>query len=88
MKVSPRICSGRTYELATSQTTRAAIVSVLPDPAPATTSSGSTGAAMIAACSRVGAGNRSSLASSTGVYRGPESASRGVGAGPAPNSVG
>ncbi len=67
VKVSPRISSGWAYPLATSQTTRAAIVSVLPEPAPATTRTGSTGAAMIAACSGVGACRRSSRASSTGV---------------------
>ena len=37
-----------------SHTTRAAIVSVLPDPAPATTSAGSSGASMTATCSSVG----------------------------------
>ena len=55
VNVSPRIWSGWAYPLATSQTTREAIVSVLPEPAPATTRTGSTGAAMIAACSGVGA---------------------------------
>ncbi|BCJ54279.1 hypothetical protein Asp14428_57540 [Actinoplanes sp. NBRC 14428] len=67
VNVRPRISSGWAYPFATSQTTREAIVSVLPDPAPATTRTGSTGAAMIAACSGVGACSRSSLASSSGV---------------------
>ena len=49
---------------ATSQTTRAAIVSVLPLPAPATTSAGSSGASMTAVCSRVG-GNWPSAAAIT-----------------------
>ncbi len=40
VKVTPRISSGRTQPLATSQTTRSAIVAVLPDPAPAMTSRG------------------------------------------------
>ena len=40
MKVRPSTWSGSTSPLATSHTTRAAIVSVLPEPAPATTSSG------------------------------------------------
>ena len=40
MKVNPRTCSGVTRSLATSQTTRAAIVSVLPEPAPAMTAAG------------------------------------------------
>ena len=38
VKVRPSTSSGRTRSLATSQTTRAAMVSVFPDPAPATTS--------------------------------------------------
>ena len=45
----------QTRPLATSQTTRAAIVSVLPLPAPATTSMGRSGASMTAVCSGVGA---------------------------------
>ena len=55
VKVSPSTSSGATRPLATSHTTRAAIVSVLPLPAPAMTSMDSSGASMIAACSRVGA---------------------------------
>ncbi|CPU66881.1 Uncharacterised protein [Mycobacteroides abscessus] len=39
-----------------SQTTRAAIVSVLPEPAPATTSVGSSGASITSTCSGVGRG--------------------------------
>jgi hypothetical protein len=42
------------------------MVSVLPDPAPATTNAGSVGAAITAACSGVGTGNPSALATSTG----------------------
>ncbi len=49
--------------LATSQTSRAAIVSLLPDPAPAMTASGSSGALITAACSAVGSGSPSSRAS-------------------------
>jgi hypothetical protein len=52
--------------LATSQTSRAAIVSLLPEPAPAMTASGPSGAAITAACSGVGSGSRSSRASWTG----------------------
>ena len=56
VKVRPRIASGSTIRLATSHDTRAAIVSVLPDPAPATTTSGrSVGAATTRACSGDGA---------------------------------
>ncbi len=54
VKVSPSTWSGRVWPLATSQITRAAIVSVLPDPAPATTSTGPGGASMTATCSGVG----------------------------------
>ena len=42
--------------MATSQTTRAAIVSVLPAPAPATTSAERAGAAITSACSPCGRG--------------------------------
>ncbi len=56
VKVSPSTWSGSTWPLATSQTTREAIVSVLPEPAPATTSSGRSGASMTACCSAVGPG--------------------------------
>ena len=56
VKVSPRIASGSTIRFATSQETRAAMVSVLPDPAPATTTSGrSAGAETTRACSGEGA---------------------------------
>ena len=52
----PRIASGSTSRLATSHETRAAIVSVLPEPAPATTTRGrSCGAATTRACSAEGA---------------------------------
>ena len=54
VNVSPSTCPGSAYPLATSQTTRAAIVSVLPAPAPAMTTSGPGGAAITAACSSVG----------------------------------
>ena len=54
MKVKPKISSGRTILLATSHNTRALIVSVLPEPAPAMTTAGSSGALMIAICSGVG----------------------------------
>lgn len=53
--------------LATSQTTRAAIVSLLPDPAPAITAIGASGAWMTAAWSGVGSGTPSRCASSCGV---------------------
>src|SRR5580700_6197983 len=68
VKVSPSTRSGRTIPLATSQTSRAAIVSLLPEPAPATTASGPSGAAITAACSGVGSGTRSSRASWAGLY--------------------
>ena len=51
VKVSPSTWSGRVCPLATSQMTREAIVSVLPEPAPATTSTGPGGASMTATCS-------------------------------------
>ena len=54
VNVSPRTLSGSTNSFATIHTTRAAIVSVLPAPAPATTSVGPGGAAITAACSAVG----------------------------------
>ncbi len=54
VKVSPSTSSGRTNSFATSQSTRAAIVSVLPEPAPATTSAGASGASITARCSSVG----------------------------------
>ena len=54
--------------LATSQTSRAAIVSLLPEPAPAMTASGPSGAPITAACSAVGSGSLSTRASCPGVY--------------------
>ncbi len=63
VNVRPSTRSGRTMPLATSHTSRAAIVSLLPDPAPAMTASGPSGAAMTAACSAVGSGSRSTRAS-------------------------
>ena len=67
VNVRPRTCSGSTCPVATSQTTRAAIVSVLPAPAPATTSAGRAGAAITAACSSVGGGRPSAAASDCGL---------------------
>ena len=66
VKVRPSTRSGRTIPLATSQTSRAAIVSLLPEPAPAMTASGPSGAEITAACSGVGSGSRSSRASCAG----------------------
>src|SRR6185503_7815656 len=63
----PRTCSGSTAPMATSHTTRAAMVSVLPAPAPATTSAGCAGAAITAACSSVGDGRPSAAATSCGL---------------------
>ena len=54
VNVRPSTWSGRTSSLATSQSTRADIVSVLPEPAPATTTAGPSGAPITAACSGVG----------------------------------
>ena len=54
VKVSPSTSSRRTMPLATSHTTRPAIVSVLPLPAPATTRAGAIADSMTAACSAVG----------------------------------
>src|SRR5699024_9019788 len=70
VKVSPRICSGRTYPLATSHTTREAMVSLLPEPAPAMTTAGSKGAETTWDCSAVGSGCRRRRASSAGVNSG------------------
>src|SRR5699024_7160874 len=55
VKVKPRPCSGRTNPLATKDTTRDAMVSVFPAPAPAVTSFGPSPPAMTCACSSVGA---------------------------------
>ena len=72
VKVRPSTSSGCTRSLATSHTTRAAIVSVLPDPAPATTSRGRRGASMTATCSGVGRCScPSARARSTAPQRGP-----------------
>lgn len=57
---------GAYVPLATSHTTRAAIVSLFPEPAPATTRPGRKGAAMTAACSGVGSGSPSRRASCAG----------------------
>ena len=50
VKVSPSTSPGATRPVATSQTTRAAITVVLPEPAPATTTAGSSGAVIAANC--------------------------------------
>jgi hypothetical protein len=68
VNVSPSTRSGRTIPFATSQTSRAAIVSLLPEPAPAITAIGASGAAITAACSAVGAAAPSSRASWAGLY--------------------
>ena len=67
VNVRPSTRSGRTTPLATSQTSRAAMVSLFPEPAPAITASGRGGAPMTAACSAVGSGSPSSRASCTGL---------------------
>ena len=79
VKVTPRTSSGRTQPLATSQTTRSAMVAVFPEPAPAITSRGVRGEEMIRDCSAVGLFfSPSSADSSSGLNRG---AGRGFGAG-------
>ena len=50
VKVSPSTSSGRTSPVPTSQTTRAAITVVLPEPAPAMITPGSSGAVIAASC--------------------------------------
>ena len=50
VKVRPRTSSGRTCPVPTSQTTRAAISVVFPEPAPAMTTAGSSGAVTAANC--------------------------------------
>ena len=69
VKVSPSTWSGSTSPFATSHTTLAAIVSVLPDPAPATTSSGRGPASITAHCSVVGFGWPRAEAMSTAEWR-------------------
>src|SRR5215469_15675548 len=69
VKVSPSTRSGRTNWLATSQTRRAAIVSLFPEPAPAITAIGVSGVPITAACSGVGSGMPSVRASWPGLYR-------------------
>ena len=54
VKVSPRISSGLAYPFATSHKTRVAIVSVLPEPAPAITTAGCSADSIILICSSVG----------------------------------
>ena len=54
VKVRPNTWSGSMRPLATSHTTRAAMVSVLPAPAPATTSMGPRSACITVACCSVG----------------------------------
>jgi hypothetical protein len=68
VNVRPSTRSGRTIPLATSQTSRAAMVSLLPDPAPAITAIGPSGAPITTACSAVGSGSRSTRASCAGLY--------------------
>lgn len=70
VKVSPRTCSGATWPVPTSHTTRAAITVVFPDPAPATITCGAGGAVMQAVCSGVKGMPRSSLSCSGSVRRG------------------
>ena len=50
VNVRPSTSSGRTAPVPTSHTTRAAITVVLPDPAPAMTTPGSSGAVIAATC--------------------------------------
>ena len=71
VKVTPSTSSGRTQPLATSHTTRSAMVAVLPEPAPAMTSRGDSGEEMMCDCSAVGLFFSPSMAeSSSGVNRG------------------
>src|SRR5215469_7132322 len=69
VNVSPSTRSGRTIPFATSHTSRAAMVSLLPEPAPAITAIGPSGAPITAACSGVGSAAPSSRASWAGLYR-------------------
>lgn len=69
VNVSPRTCSGATWPVPTSHTTRAAITVVFPDPAPATITCGAGGAVMQAVCSGVNGIPRSSLSCSGSVIR-------------------
>ena len=50
VKVRPSTSSGRTAPVPTSQTTRAAITVVLPEPAPAMITPGSSGAVIASSC--------------------------------------
>ncbi len=50
VKVRPSTSSGRTAPVPTSQTTRAAITVVFPEPAPAMITPGSSGAVMASSC--------------------------------------
>ena len=70
VNVRPSTRSGWTRPFATSQTSLAAIVSLLPEPAPAMTASGASGAPMTAACSGVGSATPSNRASWTGLNLG------------------
>lgn len=69
VNVSPRTCSGATWPVPTSHTTRAAITVVFPDPAPATITCGAGGAVMQAVCSGVNGMPRSSLSCSGSLIR-------------------
>src|SRR6187399_1920452 len=70
VNVRPRISLGLTTSLASSHSTRLAIVSVLPLPAPATTSEGLSGASMTARCCCVGRGLCSASAMSNALITG------------------
>src|SRR3954470_14841496 len=69
VKVSPSTWLGCTCPFASSQSTRSAIVSVLPLPAPATTRAGASGASITAACCGVGGNIDSRCAISTALTR-------------------
>ncbi len=72
VKVSPSTPSGATWPVATSHTTRAAITEVLPEPAPATITPGSSGAVAAAICSSVnGTPSRSRRSVGAGTGAGP-----------------
>src|SRR5690606_31544636 len=51
VNVRPSTSEGRTWAVPTSHTTRAVITVVLPEPAPATTTPGRSGAVTISSCS-------------------------------------
>ncbi len=86
VNVTPRTSSGRTSPLATSQTTRSAMVAVLPEPAPASTRRGVSGAVTTSACSCVGGGSRSRAAMSPGEWTASSTRGRSIGAAGSPVS--